>query len=336
MADLNININKNSIRPADSENNIISNYTLEIREFFIDPKTGGLKDSLAVKLDVCPVCHGKNFQKYLEKNGFVLWKCEQCDFLFVNPRPKAQAMMEFFNHSSSMNRYSEMVENTKDSRQTLVFDSLAEKINNLKPNGGKLLEVGCGPGLLLETLRKKNSNWRLMGVETNARAVEICRNKQLDVLHGSLEGYIEDNFDVVVFWAVWDHFSDIERNILTTYKILKPGGVVLIGNMNFDGFDSLIMGKENPAFSLPERMNFFNIKSFRTLLDQVGFKSVDIKTTGKLDVGIVRDYWERNGRFGCNAFLEKIIFGSEKLRKDFQQFLIDHQLSGHMTIVANK
>lgn len=309
----------------------------EIESFFFDENTGQFKKGILAKI-LCPACDHDNYKLFLNKEGFQLQSCLNCDLVFVNPRPTEAAQIDFYSQSKAIGLYSEMVEKTKAERVKLIFTPLADKIfSEFGTEGGNLLEVGCGSGLLLEVLQMHNTAWRLKGVEPNEQAVEICRGKGFDVFHSSLEELKDDNkYDLVVFWAVFDHFFDPFSIIEKSFNLLKPGGSIVIGNMNIDGFDSVITGVDNLAFRPPGRMNFFGIKSMTVMLERAAFIDVLVDTSGQLDVDIVKNYWESGNNNGRNEFLEKIVYGSEAVKAAFQSFLMENNLSGHMTVTAKK
>jgi 2-polyprenyl-3-methyl-5-hydroxy-6-metoxy-1,4-benzoquinol methylase len=325
------------IRPSLAIKNMQNLLDEEIKDFFQDKNTGQIKTDILQKTN-CPACDGIESKLFLNKMGFKLKSCNDCGLIFLNPRPTEAAQIDFFSQSKALNLYSDLVESTKVERLELIFIPLANKIfNEFGRKGGNLLEVGCGSGLLLEALSMQNTPWKLKGVEPSERAVKICSDKGLDVFNGSLEALKDDQkYDLVVFWAVFDHFYNPFSIIEKCYSLLNPGGSIVIGNINIDGFDSLITGVDNDAFVPPERMNFFGIKSMTMMLERGAFIDIEIKTTGRLDVDIVKNYWESGKHNGRNNFLEKIIFGEDKVRNSFQSFLMDNNLSGHMTVSAKK
>jgi SAM-dependent methyltransferase len=322
-----------SIRPKALQDQYSELLLSEIRSFFHDPRTAELKQEIAVWVK-CPACDADDSKLYLSKDGLQLHICGQCGLVFMNPRPSENAMIEFFSQSKAIGIYSEMVDMTKAARTELIFNPLAEFIvQNFE--GGRLLEVGCGSGLLLDALAKKNIGWSLKGIEPSGRAVEICRSKGLDVFHGGLEEFDEAaTYDLIVFWAVFDHFFDPYSIVKKAYALLKRGGSILIGSMNIEGFDSMVLGEDNEAFSPPERQNFFGETSMGAMLKRSGFKSVRVKTTGKLDVDIIKNYWVAGGKNGRTPFLERLVLGTASTA--FQEFLMKNNLSGHMTIIATK
>lgn len=328
-------IDETSIRPKVLHEHYSELLSSEIHSFFIATNTAELKKEIEVWVK-CPACDKDKSQHYLSKEGLKLHKCEQCGLIFMNPRPNENAMLEFFSKSKAIDVYSEMVEKTKEARIELIFNPLADFIvQNF--GGGCLLEVGCGSGLLLDALAQKNKGWSLKGVETSGRAVEICMSKGLDVFHGGLEEFDEfGSYDLIVFWAVFDHFFDPYKIVKKAHLLLKTGGSILIGSMNIEGFDSMVLGKDNEAFTPPERQNFFGEKSMSVMLRRSGFKDVRVKTTGKLDLDIVRNYWIAGGQNGRSTFLERLVHSSDITSASFQEFLMKNNLSGHMTVIATK
>jgi 2-polyprenyl-3-methyl-5-hydroxy-6-metoxy-1,4-benzoquinol methylase len=333
-----LKINQPNIRPKDLHNEYLSLLAKEIREFFFDPKSNGLKQEIAVWVN-CPACDSSDFKHYFTKQGLQLHTCGQCGLVFMNPRPNENSMSEFFSNSEALNKYSEMVEITNASRTQLIFNPLADFIlqNFGAGEGRKLIEVGCGSGLLLDAFAKKNNGWELKGIEPSGGAVEICNSKGLDVFHGGIqefEGIAE--YDLVVFWAVFDHFFDPYSIIKKAQSLLKSGGLILIGSMNIEGFDSMVLGDDNEAFTLPERQNFFGETSMTAMIKRAGFKNVLVTTTGKLDVNIIKEYWQGGGKNGRTHFLEQLVLGKTSKSAAFQEFLMKNNLSGHMTVSATK
>ena len=187
-------------------------------------------------------------------------------------------------------------------------------------------------------MKKRKSKYILSGLDINPEATKICQKKGYDVHCGSIENYRRnDKVDVIVFWAVLDHFSDPLKVLKKCNNLIKNNGTVIIGNLNIEGFESIILGKNNTGvYVVPERQNFFGIQSIKQLLNRSGFKKVSTFTTGKLDVKYVRDFWEKNPDISRDSFLNKIIYGKEELQENFQKFLIQNNLSSHMTTIARK
>tara|TARA_B100000886_G_C20419850_1_gene491017 strand:+ start:1983 stop:2963 length:981 start_codon:yes stop_codon:yes gene_type:complete len=319
------------IRPKEDYKNSENEFTKEVKKFFVDETTK--KNLISIK---CPSCESTSSKKLMKKNGFNLQICNSCGMQYVNPRPNEKSILNYFEKSESVKDYSKMVELTKKARKQKIINSLSTEISNIVNSKENLqvLEIGCGVGLLLEELVEKNPNWTISGLEQNKYTADFAKSKGLNVINGNIENLPSQNkFDLVYMWAVYDHFSDPLNISKKLFELLNKDGYLIIGNMNTDGFDAKIMGLDNPAYTIPARLNFFGLNTFRSMLLRSGFKDIKISTNGKLDTSIVSDYWHEGGKNGKNDFLSKIIENRE-LSEKFQKFLIANNLSSHMIIIA--
>ena len=327
------------VRPQNINDDYDKILLKEIKKYFFLKKNNKKLNSKLLEIVRCPSCNSKKSKNYSIINYFKLVECDKCSLIYVNPRPTQEVQIDFFAKSKAMNIYSNMVENTNLYRQELIFRPLVDFIyENFGKKSNNLLEIGCGPGLFLDAMKISKLNYKLSGLDINSEAVKICISKGHNVECSSIENYNENKkYDIIVFWAVLDHFSDPYSIIKKCYNLLNKNGAIVIGNLNIEGFESIMLGKNNKGiFSVPERQNFFGIKSMKYLLNRSGFKNIITKTTGKLDVDYVKDYWENNPKINKDVFLKKLLDSDEKIRGNFQQFLINNNLSSHMTTIAKK
>ncbi len=106
--------------------------------------------------------------------------------------------------------------------------------------GGTILEIGSGIGnisaLLLErfrdvTLSDVNADYldilsRRFGGRTGLRGVQPLDIGGKGVVDGRME--LEEQFDVVVALNVVEHIADHETAVLNCFKLLKPGGRLIL------------------------------------------------------------------------------------------------------------
>ena len=90
---------------------------------------------------------------------------------------------------------------------------------------GRMLEVGCGHGLLLDEARARG--WSVEGLELAAGSREHARSLGLDVRDQTLEE-ADGVYGAVVLADVLEHLDDPVAALRRIAGLLAPGGVTLI------------------------------------------------------------------------------------------------------------
>ena len=103
----------------------------------------------------------------------------------------------------------------------------------------KILDVGCGGGILTEALAKSNA--RVTGIDLSEPSIEAAK------LHASQQGLnidyryesIEDvaskhagEFDAITCMEMLEHVPEPGKIIAACYKLLKPGGHAFFSTIN--------------------------------------------------------------------------------------------------------
>src|SRR4051794_25273940 len=98
---------------------------------------------------------------------------------------------------------------------------------------GRLLDVGCGHGLLLDEARKRG--YETVGLELSREAAAHARSLGLDVREWPLEAFGQGTngdapgtFDAVVLADVLEHLDDPVGAINQCAALLRPGGVLCV------------------------------------------------------------------------------------------------------------
>ena len=98
----------------------------------------------------------------------------------------------------------------------------------LSGSPGKLLDVGCGTGELLQAVASKGG-WQCTGLELDDNAIATCRSRGLDVRAGRAEAlpFPNESFDVVTFDYVAHHVEHLGRALLEAARVARRGVFVL-------------------------------------------------------------------------------------------------------------
>ena len=114
----------------------------------------------------------------------------------------------------------------------------------------KVLDVGCGGGLLCEALTRAGA--KVTGIDLAPGMIEVARlhaaDQQLTVDYQVKEAdaIAAGSFDVVTCMEMLEHVPDPARMIATLAQLVRPGGHVFIStiNRNLKSFMLAIVGAE--------------------------------------------------------------------------------------------
>jgi SAM-dependent methyltransferase len=104
-----------------------------------------------------------------------------------------------------------------------LLDLIAEQVP-----AGRLLDVGCGHGLLLDEARSRG--YDTVGLELSRSAASHAREELgVDVREAPVEDFADaDGFDVVVLADVLEHLDDPVAAVDRCAGLLRPGGVLCV------------------------------------------------------------------------------------------------------------
>lgn len=115
------------------------------------------------------------------------------------------------------------------------FDYFIEKLKN--PVGLKILDIGCGGGLLSEEFAKHGAE--VTGVDISENSIKIAQqhaklnNLEIEYKVGIAENLpFTENFDVVVCTDVLEHVENLEKCLSEVTRVLKPSGIFLYDIIN--------------------------------------------------------------------------------------------------------
>lgn len=110
-------------------------------------------------------------------------------------------------------------------------DWLMEKF--AKYLGGDILEIGCGIGNFTGDLKKHGKVWAIDIDEGFLRRASKKVGKGVHMGYGDIErgDYFfekQKNFDCIVCLNVLEHIKDDRKSLVNLYKLLKPGGHLVL------------------------------------------------------------------------------------------------------------
>jgi ubiquinone/menaquinone biosynthesis C-methylase UbiE len=94
-------------------------------------------------------------------------------------------------------------------------------------SGARVLEAGCGTGLILKEVAPLAR--RAVGIDLSTGMLQKARARGLDVVHGSVTDlpFGDGEFDLAYSFKVLAHVERIERAMAELARVVRPGGHVI-------------------------------------------------------------------------------------------------------------
>jgi SAM-dependent methyltransferase len=148
-----------------------------------------------------------------------LWRCARCGTVMQPSLPAGGRLLDLYRGTDDAAYLAEEAGRRATARRLL---GLAER--HAAP--GRLLDVGCGHGLLLDEARRRG--WAVLGLELSAAAAAHARALGLEVRDTTLDQLEEGPFDTVVLADVLEHLDDPVGAVRAAASRLRDGGVLLV------------------------------------------------------------------------------------------------------------
>lgn len=103
----------------------------------------------------------------------------------------------------------------------------------------KVLDIGCGGGLLTESLAQKQAV--VTGLDISEQAVAVARDHSehngltIEYVNSNAEAYALDHaaeFDIITCMELLEHVPDVSSLLGACSKLLKPGGDLFLATIN--------------------------------------------------------------------------------------------------------
>jgi 2-polyprenyl-3-methyl-5-hydroxy-6-metoxy-1,4-benzoquinol methylase len=219
--------------------------------------------------EICPVCGAFDFISIYSEardpitfDPFRVVECSACGTAYTIPRP------------ATLDRYYP--------RQYRAYGALVVRIlstlyalrvsgwTRLKPEGGSVLEVGCGPGLMLAAFRRRG--WRVFGIERNEAAAETARQTLgPNTIATSMEGLPADaRFDLIVLFQVLEHIAEPAALLRECTRKMAPGGLLIANVPNFSSWQSRFAGPKWMHLDVPRHLVHYTPETIAKTLKSAG------------------------------------------------------------------
>jgi len=152
-------------------------------------------------------------------------------------------------------------------------------VSRAHPAPGAVLDVGCGRGLMLAELARRD--WQAVGVEISEAASRHAREELgLDVRIGELADchFPAASFDVVTLFHVLEHLRDPEAALTEARRVTAPEGRLLVEVPNFGSLQARLAGGRWFHLDAPRHVFHFTRGSLLRALEAAGFQPLQVAT----------------------------------------------------------
>jgi len=255
-------------------------------------------------------------ERILKKEYFQMVKCKQCELIFTNPQPTKDEMKNYypenyysfspfipnpflpyskniFKKITTFIKKSVLVENYNYSFQDYPSSLFIRPLQKLLGRifkyqigwifppfilGGVALDVGCGSGIYLTKLHELG--WKTYGIDPHAGSIVEWAKEKLDltIFAGELtEAHFPNNyFNIVTFFHTFEHLHEPLKILSEVYRILKPGGILIINVPNVGSLERSIFKNHWIGWDPPRHLFHFFPDTIKKILIKTKFSITKI------------------------------------------------------------
>ncbi len=168
------------------------------------------------------------------------------------------------------------------------------KIKDDKPlplNNLKILDIGCGGGLISEPMSRLGAN--VTGIDASYKNINVAKlhaaKNKLNINYKNLEPEklkLKNEFDIILNLEVVEHVNNLDLYLRSCYELLKPSGIMFTATLNrsFTSYIKAIVGAEYILRWLPigthDWNKFIKPEELEKQLTNLNFGIVDMTGLG--------------------------------------------------------
>ncbi|MDQ7822759.1 MAG: class I SAM-dependent methyltransferase [Candidatus Eremiobacteraeota bacterium] len=150
----------------------------------------------------CPACESEAYTRAFAKKGFSFAQCNECETLFINPRPDYEMLLRYYTNSKTVRYWSKNIfSRTEGARRKYVIKPKAKRVIELcrKYSSGydRLVDVGAGFGTFCEELMKYKLYKQITAIEPSEENAKVCRAKNIETIQKTFEEIDLSQIDVI-------------------------------------------------------------------------------------------------------------------------------------------
>ncbi len=168
-----------------------------------------------------------------------------------------------------------------------LVDEALEKANLQK---GKVLDIGCGPGLLTKEVASRSQEFHVSCVDISPYAIELakknCKNlRNISFKIGSVDNlpFADNGFDLVLCKDSFHEFPHPKQALKEILRVVKPNGLLYLQDLRRD-LPMYLLSRSIPPDTVFKKLQYYSTRAsytkdeVRNMCEGLKFKHVSIRT----------------------------------------------------------
>ncbi len=195
-----------------------------------------------------------------------------------------------------------------------IKDHFGESSKELPLKGLKILDIGCGGGLMSEPMSRLGAE--VTGIDASLKNIKVAKlhaeknNLKINYINSSPENLHQDeNYDIILNLEIVEHVDNVDLYFESCSKLLKKNGIMFTATLNrtFTSFIKAIIGAEYILRWLPvgthDWNKFFKPKEIEEKILNLNFT---IKDTKGLDYNPFTQKWKKSKNLSVNYIVTSV------------------------------
>ncbi len=150
------------------------------------------------------------------------------------------------------------------------YKDLAKFLRFTIPEYSSVMEIGCGTGYLLNSIKPG----RGVGIDLSEEMIKIAQNKysHLEFIQGDAENIqMDEKFDFIIISDTVGYFEDVQKAFQELHKLCNEDTRIIITYHNFLWQPALTLAEFLGLKMSPKKLNWLNLDDISNLLSLANF-----------------------------------------------------------------
>ena len=284
----------------------------------------------------CPACESEKRNEVFQKEGFHYHQCDECESVYVSPRPSHEMLTQYYRESkASQYRVEHFQRETAEERRKYLLRGLSNWLGRIIDEQGNaaartFIDMATNSSVLFDEIKR-------LGMFDTLCALHPLPGLEAELGDLGVRTLDEPLLEVGAITAIQqleNQFSPFDF-IRSAGDMLAVHGVFFFTTRTISGFDLQMLWDKAPYVFVPEHLNLLSLEGIEELVRRAGLRIIELSTPGQLDLELTAQAAAADPSIELPGFIQYLIHHRDELaHSDFQAFLQKHRLSSLVRVAA--